>query len=73
MLNKHASMYRSVVSRLSLPELTGLYDRSKEHPVLCKLIEEQIDSRLASTLTAERITAVNSTYVGEGVFVAARI
>ena len=50
MLNKNRTMYSVLISRLSLSELTALYERSKDYPMLCSAIESEIDLRIAPTV-----------------------
>jgi|GEM_PF-6092593 len=52
MLNKNRAVYNALITGLPLSDLTALYERSKEYPLLCKAIEEEIDRRISPMSTA---------------------
>ncbi len=55
-------LYRVILRRVSLPELTALYERTlPEYPALAETIASEIDARLAGESAASEQLLVEST------------
>jgi hypothetical protein len=47
MLKNNSALYHALIKRLPLSELTGLFERSSDYPMLRCVIEREIDERLS--------------------------